>query len=175
LTEQPEKQMTMKLQKTLMLLVLPLLLACDKQPEQQPNILWILTDDHRYDATRAFNQMLHDREMSELGYVESPNIDKLTAMGTTYINAYCQAQGCAPSRSSMHLGRYPFRSGVYEFEYYNNKAAHFEPTLPEQMVKLGYQTTHVGKLGVRIRTIKEGKVESHKIYQTETETLYNIN
>lgn len=134
---------------------------------EQPNVLWILTDDHRYDSIRAFNQMLHGREMNELGYVESPNTDRLAKMGTTFINSYCQAQGCAPSRASMHYGRYPFRSGIYEFEYHNNNAEHCRPTLPESMAELGYQTTHVGKLGVRVKTIKgDGKwAAQHPIYQ----------
>ena len=132
---------------------------------QQPNVLWILTDDHRYDSIRAFNKMLHGREMSRLGYVESPNTDRLATMGTTFINTYCQAQGCAPSRASMHYGRYPFRSGIYEFEYHNNNAEHCRPTLPETMAKLGYQTTHVGKLGVRIKTIKGNWAARHPIYQ----------
>ncbi|MEO0793859.1 MAG: sulfatase-like hydrolase/transferase [Verrucomicrobiota bacterium] len=133
----------------------------------QPNILWIITDDQRYDSIRAFNQMLHGRDMSALGYVESPETDRLADMGTTFINTYCQAMGCAPSRASMHYGRYPFRSGIYEFEYHNNNAEHCEPTLPEQMAKLGYQTTHIGKLGVRLRTVKDGKVRPHKIYQED--------
>ncbi|WP_139958985.1 sulfatase-like hydrolase/transferase [Flavicella sediminum] len=133
----------------------------------KPNVLWILTDDQRYDAIRAFNKMLHGREMSELGYVESPQVDRLTKMGTTFINTYCQASGCAPSRASMHYGRYPFRTGIYEFEYHNNFAEHCEPTLPEQMASLGYQTLHIGKLGVRIRTKVNGKMTSPKIYQTD--------
>ncbi|NJB37399.1 sulfatase-like hydrolase/transferase [Croceivirga sp. JEA036] len=133
--------------------------------KKQPNILWIVTDDHRYDAVRGFNKMIHGREMSELGYVESPNIDRLIAMGTTYKNTYVHSPVCAPSRSAMHLGRYPFRSGIYQFEYYNNNLPHFKPTLPEQMVKEGYQTFHVGKLGVRIKTLKEGKPTTHPIYQ----------
>lgn len=134
---------------------------------EKPNVLWILTDDHRYDAVRAFNQMLYGREMSELGYVESPQIDRLTQMGTTFINTYCQAQGCAPSRASMHYGRYPFRSGVYEFEYHNNNAEHCQPSLPEQMAQLGYQTLHIGKLGVRIKTVENGKAVPYDIYQTD--------
>jgi len=132
---------------------------------EQPNILWIVTDDHRYDAVRSFNKMLTGKEMSELGYVESPNIDKLTKMGTTFINAYAHAPGCAPSRASMHFGRYPFRSGVYEFEYHNNKAAHYKPTFPEQLANMGYQTLRIGKLGVRLRTIKNGKSRPYDIYQ----------
>jgi len=150
------------------LLVLVLMLALGKMlSAQKPNVLWILTDDHRFDAIRAFNKMLTGDEMSKLGYVESPNIDRLTKMGTTFINTYCQAQGCAPSRTSMHMGRYPFRSGVYEFEYYNNNAEHCKPTLPEQMAALGYQTLHVGKLGMRIKTVANGQAKSFQIYQTD--------
>lgn len=138
-----------------------------RQAQDKPNVLWVLTDDHRYDSIRAFNKMLHGREMSELGYVESPQTDRLAAMGTTFVNAYCQAQGCAPSRASMHYGRYPFRSGIYEFEYHNNNAEHCEPTLPERMAEIGYQTTHIGKLGVRLKTVKNGKVSRPEIYETD--------
>lgn len=136
-----------------------------EQPSSQPNVLWILTDDQRYDSIRAFNRILHDREMSELGYVESPNIDRLAKMGTTFINTYCQAQGCAPSRASMHYGRYPFRTGIYEFEYHNINAEHCRPTLPESMAELGYQTTHIGKLGVRVKAIMGKWAKPHPIYE----------
>lgn len=135
------------------------------QPNVRPNILWILTDDHRYDSIRAFNQMLTGQQMSKLGYVESPNTDRLAKMGTTFINTYCQAMGCAPSRASLHYGRYPFRSGIYGFEYHNNNAQHCRPTLPESMAAMGYQTTHIGKLGVRVRTINNGGTRPHSIYQ----------
>ncbi|MGC6506211.1 MAG: sulfatase-like hydrolase/transferase [Coraliomargaritaceae bacterium] len=133
-----------------------LLFSCIVSAEAQPNILWIVTDDQRYDTIRSFNKILHGREMSELGYVESPETDRLAAMGTTFINTYCQAMGCAPSRASMHYGRYPFRSGIYEFEYHNTSAEHRRPSLPEQMADLGYQTVHVGKLGFRLKTIEPG-------------------
>ncbi|WP_405295635.1 sulfatase-like hydrolase/transferase [Algibacter sp. Ld11] len=139
--------------------------AFTQQQQQKPNVLWVLTDDQRYDAIRAFNKILDNREMSELGYVESPNVDKLTQMGTTFINTYCQATGCAPSRASMMTGRYPFRSGVYEFEYHNNQAEHSKPSLPEQMVDLGYETLHIGKLGFRLRTTKNGKFQSAEVFQ----------
>ncbi|MEM0964561.1 MAG: sulfatase-like hydrolase/transferase [Verrucomicrobiota bacterium] len=122
----------------------------------QPNILWIVTDDQRYDSIRAFNQMLTGEEMSPLGYVESPQVDKLAAAGTTFINAYCQAMGCAPSRASMHYGRYPFRSGIYEFEYHNTTAPHREPSIPEHLAELGYHTVQIGKLGFRLRQEQPG-------------------
>ncbi len=149
------------------LLIATLVGAAQATRAAKPNVLWILTDDHRYDSIRAFNRMLHGREMSALGYVESPQTDRLAAMGTTFINTYCQAMGCAPSRASMHYGRYPFRSGIYEFEYHNNTLEHCRPTLPERMVGLGYQTLHIGKLGVRVKGLtEEGKTKPHAIYQT---------
>ncbi|VGO11911.1 Arylsulfatase [Pontiella desulfatans] len=147
---------------------LTLLIAGSAFAKTQPNVLWVLTDDHRYDSIRAFNQMMTGDEMSPLGYVESPSTDKLAEMGTTFINTYCHAQGCAPSRASMHLGRYPFRSGIYEFEWFNKDTEHWKPSLPEQMAALGYQTFHVGKLGVRVRTTnRNGKFGTHQIYQQD--------
>ncbi|MEL6273968.1 MAG: sulfatase-like hydrolase/transferase [Bacteroidota bacterium] len=147
-------------------LVLATLFSCNVTfTQSSPNVLWVLTDDQRYDAISAFNQILHGRDSSELGYVESPRVDQLAAQGTTFINTYCQATGCAPSRASMLYGRYPFRSGVYEFEYHNNVAEHCEPSLPEQMENLGYQTLHVGKLGFRIKTIKDGRTVPHAVSQ----------
>ncbi|MEM9079706.1 MAG: sulfatase-like hydrolase/transferase [Verrucomicrobiota bacterium] len=134
---------------------------------QQPNVLWIVTDDQRYDSIRAFNRILDGREMSELGYVESPETDKLVARGTTFINNYCHSPGCAPSRAAMHFGRYPWKSGIYEFEYHNSSAEHWQPPVPEQMAGLGYQTFHVGKLGVRLKEIQEGGkwTQSYPLYE----------
>ena len=155
----------MKMKYQFWILILLTFFGAVADAQTKPNVLWILTDDQRYDSIQAFNRMLHDRDESELGYVESPNVDRLAKMGTTFINAYCQAQGCAPSRASMHYGRYPFRSGIYEFEYHNKNAEHCRPTLPETMAELGYQTTHVGKLGVRVKSIQGKWAKSHPIYQ----------
>ncbi|MDQ8189618.1 sulfatase-like hydrolase/transferase [Roseibacillus persicicus] len=135
--------------------------------EKQPNVLWLVTDDQRYDSIRAFNRIVDGREHSELGYVESPQVDKLAARGTTFINTYCHSPGCAPSRAAMHFGRYPWHSGIYEFEYHNSSAEHWKPPFPEQLVNLGYQTFHVGKLGVRLKKIDEsGKwAKGYPVYQ----------
>ncbi|MGY6647511.1 sulfatase-like hydrolase/transferase [Wenyingzhuangia sp. IMCC45574] len=150
------------------LLLLLVFSASKLAAQQQPNILWVLTDDQRYDSVKTFNEAIHGREMSELGYIESPNVDALAAEGTTFINTYCQATGCAPSRATMHQGRYTFRSGVYEFEYHNNKAEHMRPSLPEELARMGYQTFHVGKLGYRLKGLRpDGKSKEHKVYQTD--------
>lgn len=158
--------------KQLAIVAIGLFASADLEAAAKPNVLWVLTDDQRYDSIQAFNRMLHGRDHSELGYVESPNVDRLAASGTTFISTYCQAPGCAPSRASMHYGRYPFRSGVYEFEYHNNNAEHCRPTLPEAMAEQGYQTLHIGKLGVRLRTVKNGRAQKHAIYQTDIDSKF---
>jgi len=64
----------------------------------------------------------------------------------------------------------PYTPGIYEFEYHNNNAEHCRPTLPERMAELGYQTLHVGKLGVRVKTVKAGWAQKHQIYQTDIDS-----
>ena len=160
----------MKNLKPIIFLIVTLLIIAVKTNAQQqkPNILYILTDDQRYDSVKTFNQEIDGREMSELGYIESPEVDKLAAQGTTFINTYNQAAGCAPSRAVILQGRYTFRSGVYEFEYHNNVAEHMKPSLPEQMTKLGYQTFHIGKLGYRLKSLTpDGKTKDHEVFQTD--------
>ncbi|MEM6470670.1 MAG: sulfatase-like hydrolase/transferase [Planctomycetota bacterium] len=130
-------------------LVVPAREACADNP--QPNLLWIVTDDQRADSISAFNRILRDSPDSELGRVLSPNVDRLAAMGTTFINTFNQNPGCAPSRTLMHTGRYSHRSGVYGFEYYNPVGQkHWRPMFPEILRdRAGYQTLAVGKLGIR--------------------------
>lgn len=77
----------------------------------KPNILWILTDDQRADSIAAVNQALTGKKESELGYVESPNLDALAAEGVLFPLAYNQSPGCSPSRYSMATGQYPHHSG----------------------------------------------------------------
>ncbi|KMT66957.1 sulfatase-like hydrolase/transferase [Catenovulum maritimum] len=81
-------------------------LATSKLP---PNILWIVTDDHRPDSINAYNRAVYKQNDSPLGYVESPNTDKLAAEGILFTNAFTDSPVCAPSRAAMHSGRYPFR------------------------------------------------------------------
>ncbi|MEM6757063.1 MAG: sulfatase-like hydrolase/transferase [Planctomycetota bacterium] len=116
----------------------------------QPNILWIITDDQRLDSIEAFNRILTGQPDSALGPVESPNVDRLVAQGTTFINTHTQSSACAPSRAAMHSGRYPHRRGVYGFElHHNNNPEIYRPTVQDVLGANGYQTALAGKLGER--------------------------
>ena len=112
--------------------------------KSKPNILWIITDDQRADALECYNRATTGKSEGSLGYVMSPNIDKLAAEGTLFVNAYNNSPMCAISRASMHMGRYPFRSGHYKF-YSHQEADISKPLVSQIMRNEGYGTAVFGK------------------------------
>ena len=63
----------------------------------RPNILWICTDQQRFDTLGALGNP----------HAQTPHLDKFLTEGTTFNNAFCQSPVCAPSRASFLTGRYP--------------------------------------------------------------------
>ena len=63
----------------------------------KPNILWICTDQQRYDTIGALGNAA----------IRTPNIDRLCAEGVAFTHAYCQNPICTPSRTSFLTGLYP--------------------------------------------------------------------
>lgn len=124
--------------------------AAAVQAAEKPNILWIITDDHRPDSWACYNQAVSGSRLSPLGYVESPVADSLAAEGVLFTQAYCNSPACAPSRASMLTGRYPFRTGIWGFEQTHNRAAHMRPVAPEMLKQYGYVPAHFGKTGYYI-------------------------
>ena len=126
------------------LLILGFLFVFAGNAQKKPNVLWIITDDQRADALECYNKATTGKSESELGYVMSPNIDKLAAEGTMFVNAYNNSPMCAISRASMHMGRYPFRSGHYKF-YSHQETDISKPLVSQIMRNEGYGTAAFGK------------------------------
>ena len=63
----------------------------------RPNILWICTDQQRYDTIGALGNE----------HIRTPNIDRLVSEGTAFTHAFCQSPICTPSRASFLTGMYP--------------------------------------------------------------------
>ncbi|MGY6647629.1 sulfatase-like hydrolase/transferase [Wenyingzhuangia sp. IMCC45574] len=118
--------------------------------QNKPNILWIITDDHRADALECYNKATTGKKNSKLGYVSSPNIDKLASEGVLFVNAYTNSPVCGPSRGSMLSGRYPFRNGHYQFEQTHQEPDFVKPSIPQTLRQNGYTTTCFGKDGAYI-------------------------
>lgn len=70
----------------------------------KPNIIFILSDDLAQGDLGCYGQKL----------IQTPNLDRMAAEGTRYMQAYCGTSVCAPSRSSLmtglHMGHCPIRA-----------------------------------------------------------------
>lgn len=101
--------------------------------ERRPNILWICTDQQRFDTIGALGNP----------YVSTPNIDRLVAEGTAFERAYCQAPICTPSRSSFLSGVYP--STAQANRNGNDRFAGRYPLVTKTMADAGYHCGLIGK------------------------------
>jgi N-acetylglucosamine-6-sulfatase len=98
----------------------------------RPNILLILTDDHRWDALSAKGHP----------FLETPNLDRLLQEGVDFTNAFVTTSLCSPSRASIITGRYAHNHGVVD----NYHPVHDDLIFfPELLQKVGYETAFVGK------------------------------
>jgi arylsulfatase len=99
-----------------------------------PNILWICTDQQRYDTIAALGNR----------HVSTPNIDRLVSEGVAFTHAYCQAPICTPSRASFLTGMYPSTVHVHGNgnEYFPSQP----PLVTRRLAELGYTCGLIGKL-----------------------------
>ena len=105
--------------------------ACAVQAAAQPNIIFVLTDDQRYDEVGFLNPVL-----------DTPNMDSLAARGVHFRNAFVTTALCSPSRASILTGQMMHNHGVID----NNRPLPAGVELfPERLQKAGYQTAFLGK------------------------------
>ncbi|MCL2743655.1 MAG: sulfatase [Planctomycetaceae bacterium] len=100
--------------------------------DNRPNILFIFTDDHAYQAIGAYGSNRN----------ETPNIDKLAAAGMRFTNCCVTNSICGPSRAVIQTGKYSHING---FKTNNDSFDNTQQTFPKLMRNAGYQTAVVGK------------------------------
>jgi arylsulfatase A-like enzyme len=119
------------------ILALCLLLAGVLKAQQQPNIVFIYTDDLGYGDISCYGA----------AKVHTPNIDRLAAEGLRFTNAHSAASMCTPSRYSLLTGQYDWRkkgTGIAP----GNAGLIIPPgtaTLASILRKGGYKTGAIGK------------------------------
>ena len=123
----------MKIHFQLILLILSALSAFAAN-KKQPNIIFILTDDQRYDEIAA---------IGNFPWMVTPNLDKLVQKGIHFENAFVTTSLCGPSRASFLTGTYANRHGVVVNEYLDYDKS--LPTFPTLLQDAGYQTAYLGK------------------------------
>ena len=118
----------------LSLLLLILFTGClEKNKDLSPNILFIMSDDHAYQAISAYDQRL----------IQTPNIDRIANEGMLFSNASVTNSICAPSRAVILTGKHSHLNGKID----NGKPFDTtQVTFPQLFQKAGYQTAMFGKL-----------------------------
>ena len=100
---------------------------------ERPNIIFIMSDDHAYQAISAYDKRL----------IATPNIDRIARMGMLFTNASVTNSICAPSRATILTGKHSHLNGKIDNHF------HFDSTnvtFPQLFQRAGYQTAMFGKL-----------------------------
>ena len=103
----------------------------------RPNIIFILTDDQRWDALgHSGNEIIH-----------TPQMDKLASEGVYFRNAFVTTPICAASRASIFSGLHE-RTHKYTFQTGPMQPQYMQDAYPKILKKAGYYTGFYGKFGV---------------------------
>ena len=101
--------------------------------QKRPNILFIMSDDHAYQAISAYGSGLNS----------TPNIDRIAKEGAIFTRAFVTNSICAPSRAVMLTGKYSHLNGKTDNVGGFNWSQMIFPKLLQQN---GYQTALIGKI-----------------------------
>jgi len=114
-------------------LLLIFLQQAKAQVIERPNIILIMTDQHRADAVGyAGNSAIF-----------TPNLDRLAADGVIFSNAYSSTPSCTPARAALLTGMSPWHHGMLG---YGKVARAYEFEMPRMLREQGYYTYGIGKM-----------------------------
>jgi arylsulfatase A-like enzyme len=117
----------------LALIVFACLFPCAADAQSRPNIVFIFSDDHAYQAVSAYGYKLN----------HTPNIDRIAREGMRFDRCLVTNSLCGPSRACILTGKYSHLNG-----FYNNTNSRFDGsqvTFPKLLRQAGYQTALIGK------------------------------
>lgn len=122
--------------KILLLVALSLFLSWSghgQTSQKRPNIIFMMSDDHAYQAISAYGHGLN----------ETPNIDRLAKEGAIFTRATVTNSICAPSRAVVLTGKHSFVNGkvdnIQPFDWDQDNFA-------KLLQKAGYSTAMIGKI-----------------------------
>lgn len=97
---------------------------------ERPNIIFILTDQQRFDTIRALG----------FPHVDTPNLDRLAGEGVSFSNCFVTAASCAPARGSLFTGHYAHTTGILK------NGDPWRHSWVEDLADAGYHCVNVGKM-----------------------------
>ncbi len=104
----------------------------------KPNILQIMSDQHRFDCLGVNGHPL----------IQTPSLDRLAAEGVNFTNAFTPCPMCVPARCSFLTGQWPSQHGVvfnYDGETLKQLSPDTTPTVSGVLSETGYRTAQVGR------------------------------
>jgi arylsulfatase A-like enzyme len=101
----------------------------------KPNILFIYSDDHTYQAVSAYKSFLSET-------IETPNLDRLAKEGMRFENAFCTNSICTPARATVLTGKYSHNNGIKTLDRAFDGS---QQTFPKLLQRAGYYTGIIGK------------------------------
>jgi arylsulfatase A-like enzyme len=99
---------------------------------RRPNIIFIISDDHAYQAISAYGSTL----------AQTPNIDRIANGGALFTRAMVTNSICGPSRATLLTGKYSHKNG---YPYNERRFNTDQPVFPAMLRDSGYQTAWIGK------------------------------
>ncbi len=102
---------------------------------KKPNIIFILTDDQRWDSVGYMGQKIG----------QTPNLDKMASEGVVFDNAFVTSAICTPSRACYMLGQFERRHGINFNSGTSMSAEAWAKSYPVILKENGYFTGYVGK------------------------------
>lgn len=103
------------------------------QAGRRPNIVFIMSDDHAYQAISAYSNRL----------TQTPNIDRIAKEGMLFSNACVTNSICAPSRAVILTGKHSHLNGKIDNNFPFDTT---NITFPQLLQANGYETAMFGKL-----------------------------
>ena len=112
----------------------PALTASARENAKRRNIVFILSDDHRYDFMGFMD--------SAPAFLETPNMDRMAQQGAHLANAFVSTSLCSPSRASILTGQY-----MHHHKIVDNQRPEPDGTVffPQYLQEAGYRTAFIGK------------------------------
>lgn len=99
----------------------------------KPNVLLLMTDQHRADCLGCYGNSL----------IKTPNYDRIAKEGVVFERAYTSTPSCTPARAGLLTGLSPWNHGMLGM---GRMAPRYDFELPRAMKDAGYYTYSIGKL-----------------------------
>ncbi len=116
------------------------LVSCSGRNEpSQPNILFIMADDHTTQVISCYEGIFAEK-------AKTVNIDRIAAAGMRFTNVFCTNSICSPSRATILTGKYSHKNGLYRLGQSFDMS---QPTTVGLLSHAGFQTAVFGKWHLR--------------------------